>query len=312
MPHDSTLSGFTEGMTASAWVKFDTTGARKAIVGKYATTGNQRSWNLEYITSPVRALQLTASSNGTSVYSYWYADVGTLATGTWYHVAVGWHPNELPTLYLNGNKLSITLSSGVNLTQIYNNVNTPLYIGRTYTTDRYWDGSIDEVRVSNITRSAAWIKTCYNNQLNPLAFYSISSEEIGIAPAEPFLYDEDPLDESSIVPLNPTLSIGVLDYQDDTIDVTFRTNASGGTWVTIGSYTNGFSATYTQVTSTMNNYFTTYYWSVNCTDTYNHWNNKTYSFTTRKANYPPALTNPSPSNGSTGVAPIPSLSITVG
>jgi hypothetical protein len=42
---------------------------------------------------------------------------------------------------------------------------------------RKFYGFIDEVRVSNIARSAAWILTEYNNQLNPTAFYTIGPEE---------------------------------------------------------------------------------------------------------------------------------------
>ncbi|MHA2276835.1 MAG: DUF2341 domain-containing protein, partial [Candidatus Kariarchaeaceae archaeon] len=39
-----------------------------------------------------------------------------------------------------------------------------------------FDGIIDEVRISNVSRSADWILTEYNNQLNPSNFYSIGSE----------------------------------------------------------------------------------------------------------------------------------------
>jgi len=46
------------------------------------------------------------------------------------------------------------------------------------TDDRHcFDGIIDEARLSNITRSAGWISTEYNNQNNPSGFYSIGSEE---------------------------------------------------------------------------------------------------------------------------------------
>jgi len=40
-----------------------------------------------------------------------------------------------------------------------------------------FNGLIDEVRVSNIARSADWIATEYNNQYTPSAFYSFGSEE---------------------------------------------------------------------------------------------------------------------------------------
>jgi hypothetical protein len=43
--------------------------------------------------------------------------------------------------------------------------------------DYYFDGTIDEARISNVARSAAWISTCYNNQYNPSSFCTVGSEE---------------------------------------------------------------------------------------------------------------------------------------
>jgi hypothetical protein len=40
---------------------------------------------------------------------------------------------------------------------------------------KYFPGTLDEARVSNIARSADWIKTEYNNQSSPSSFYAISS-----------------------------------------------------------------------------------------------------------------------------------------
>ena len=40
-----------------------------------------------------------------------------------------------------------------------------------------FDGTIDEVRVSNASRSAGWILTEYNNQNSPSTFYSVGTQE---------------------------------------------------------------------------------------------------------------------------------------
>ena len=37
----------------------------------------------------------------------------------------------------------------------------------------YWVGGMDEVRLSDPLRSPDWIKTSYNNQNDPAAFYSV-------------------------------------------------------------------------------------------------------------------------------------------
>jgi hypothetical protein len=45
------------------------------------------------------------------------------------------------------------------------------------TTNQFFDGIIDEVRLSNIDRTADWILTSYTNQVDPASFYSIGTEE---------------------------------------------------------------------------------------------------------------------------------------
>jgi hypothetical protein len=62
------------------------------------------------------------------------------------------------------------------------------------------------------------------------------------------------------------------------MNVTFRTNATG-TWANIGSNNSIYNGTYSQTNSSMNNYNTTYWWSVNVTDG-TLWTNVTYNFTT--------------------------------
>jgi hypothetical protein len=47
----------------------------------------------------------------------------------------------------------------------------------TSTMKNYWNGTIDEVRLSNVARSADWISTEYHNQSQPSSFYTIGSEQ---------------------------------------------------------------------------------------------------------------------------------------
>ena len=44
------------------------------------------------------------------------------------------------------------------------------------------DGIIDEVRISNVVRSADWIATEYNNQSDPANFHSVCAKETAPAP----------------------------------------------------------------------------------------------------------------------------------
>ncbi|MFW6122203.1 MAG: LamG-like jellyroll fold domain-containing protein, partial [Petrotogales bacterium] len=42
----------------------------------------------------------------------------------------------------------------------------------------YGKGIFDEIRISNITRNASWITTCYNTMNSPSTFLNVGSEEI--------------------------------------------------------------------------------------------------------------------------------------
>jgi hypothetical protein len=172
VPHDSTLTGYTEAFTASFWIKMDEISRRQAVLSKYDTAGNQRGWLVDYRGDST--LGLLVSPDGIN-YDWWYAAFSPNA-GNWYYVAVVWESNQLPRFYING--APITTSNTNTTSSVYENSGTPLRIGMcTYTPGREFNGILDEVRISNISRSAGWIKTCYNNQQNPLSFFSLGIEE---------------------------------------------------------------------------------------------------------------------------------------
>ena len=81
-------------------------------------------------------------------------------------------------LYLNGVECSYTYYSPGTVTTILNNESP--HIGKNdWAPDGevpYWKGKIDEIRVSNVTRSAAWIKADYNSGNDSLLTYE--AEEI--------------------------------------------------------------------------------------------------------------------------------------
>jgi hypothetical protein len=62
-----------------------------------------------------------------------------------------------------------------------NNWDTNLRIGRPGASERYFDGMIDEVRVSSVVRSDDWIATEYNNQNSPGTFYNVSAQASAVA-----------------------------------------------------------------------------------------------------------------------------------
>ena len=95
-----------------------------------------------------------------------------LALDTWYYVAGTYQtagPNVL--LYIDG-----SVNTGDAATGAFDTNNLALEIGRRVGgNDDWWIGDIDEVRVSNIARSAAWVKATYNTCFDTLITYG--SEE---------------------------------------------------------------------------------------------------------------------------------------
>jgi len=110
--------------------------------------------------------------------STWYECIGntTISDGNWHSVVATFSTSAGMNLYLDGNLDKSCPSS--NHTQASSKKPT---IRAYYTGDStpaaYGSGPIDEVRVSNIARSADWIATEYNNQSSPAAFYGLGGAE---------------------------------------------------------------------------------------------------------------------------------------
>ncbi|MCK4284663.1 MAG: DUF2341 domain-containing protein [Candidatus Lokiarchaeota archaeon] len=75
----------------------------------------------------------------------------TITAGAWYHVVI------TDTTGVSASALAIATNSS-----------------------SYYQGSIDEFRLSNVIRSADWIATEYNNQYDPNSFYSVDVEQTSL------------------------------------------------------------------------------------------------------------------------------------
>ena len=100
----------------------------------------------------------------------------TLPTGAWYHL-VGVYDGSQIRMYVNG----VPDGTPQAVSGRIASTDHPAYIGR-YTSVRT-TGIIDEVRVSNVSRSPEWISTEFNNQHDPSSFMTVGGEEA--APAGP-------------------------------------------------------------------------------------------------------------------------------
>jgi hypothetical protein len=100
----------------------------------------------------------------------------TLTTGTTYFVGGWWNSTVLQSI-VNGQ-----FERPISLAESPSFITTNAYIGAEYNLNEawFWHGMIDELRVSDIARSAGWLSTSYNTQMFPSTFYGVGSETGGV------------------------------------------------------------------------------------------------------------------------------------
>jgi len=163
--------------TLDLWMKLGNTTQTLPRVFSHSD-GNSDGWSLTWLdpTSGAGAgwvgnfLVVSIGTQGTPAIQRQTPDNGTInSTSLWHHVAVVGDGTSVASVYIDGN--AVTLSNyPANIT----NTNIAgLDIGRRNNNGRYFSGSLDEIRFSNIQRSADWIKTEFNNQSSPSSFYRI-------------------------------------------------------------------------------------------------------------------------------------------
>lgn len=97
----------------------------------------------------------------------------TLSTGTWYHLVITYSSAAGLVGYVNASVDKTVAANGTTSNA------TGFSIGRDMINtglNRYWNGSIDEVRFVTTVRSADWITTEYNNQSAPGTFETLGTE----------------------------------------------------------------------------------------------------------------------------------------
>ncbi len=262
---DSSSLNPSSAITIELWMNLSST-------GNFINLVNKGTWNQHYLR--------LGSAEGRI---YWYVKFsdGTAASvegnnigwkwNTWHHLAATVDTQARTIkIYLDGvEKLSGTFAAGKSIISTTN----PLLISDI--SQRWVKGEIDEVRMSDVARSPAWIQTSYNNQKDPTTFYTIAGEEAhSLAP----LIFENPKNEATDVYTSPILSAKVTDPENTSMTITFKEKVLDA-WIDIEIYENVPSGTYSAIATQMKNLGTTYYWGV-CVKKTETWTNKTFSLTT--------------------------------
>jgi hypothetical protein len=167
---NSTSFTITNEVTLSAWVK---AGGQSALFPRIAAksfTSNitpYTNWGIEVNSNRYARMEIDIggtfkAADGTTVVA---------SNGAWSYIA-GTYDGSNIRVYKNGTQEGFLAQTGS-----MESINQVFSIGASGFSADYFIGLIDEVHVMNKAMTASWIKTEYNNQSNPLAFYTLSDEQ---------------------------------------------------------------------------------------------------------------------------------------
>ena len=166
--------------TISAWVKLAAQGVQVGLFDSQVTTDVGNQLNFVVMNTNQLAIQSINQGSWNNMYR------GNTALDTNWHYVTVTSNGSAWTLYVDGAAETLTAIVGSNTGQWFNDLAAgthSVWIGRQKSSagDAPYAGNLDEVRVSNVARSASWIATEYANQKAPAAFYLVSYEEGGAA-----------------------------------------------------------------------------------------------------------------------------------
>lgn len=118
-----------------------------------------------------------------------------LADSAWHHFAAV-HDGTAARLYVDGSQAAIDATPGLAGTQ-----NAPVWFGNESGTTRHFKGLLDEMRISNVSRSSNWVWAVYQNIASNSVFTSFGA--VVSAPVSPPTFDS-----FAIVGGLPSFSIG--------------------------------------------------------------------------------------------------------
>lgn len=153
--------GITGAITVEAWAKLSGLASTQRFVTRTGNSAGDYQFRLK-----VDKVHFMRWRGGGNTYDEWEAVSLTGVDGEWAYYAIVYDGSDA-TLFVNNSSESPTSTFTTYTTA---EVNT--YIGRGLT--NYFDGLIDEVRISDIARSADWIKAQYLSMT--LAFITFGGE----------------------------------------------------------------------------------------------------------------------------------------
>jgi biopolymer transport protein ExbB len=154
-----------KALTVSAWVRFEAAQAQ-ADVAQLADKGRE-------LVLGIAGTQAFARYNGGSGPPISLQQTGQLTTGEWHHLAIRIGDGRLTLLVDGGDAGHANVDA--------QEIGGTLTIGGSAAGDSFYTGEMDELQVSNVARSADWIKVAARSQgmVAPLVVYGGDTQKEG-------------------------------------------------------------------------------------------------------------------------------------
>ena len=178
---DSAVTSGTD-ISVSMWVNISSTSTNHSVL----STMNKDDRKIEDVIFKIKnsgeIMEFFKRTADSSADADKVASTTAITSGTWYYI-VGTYNNtlangevNLPTeslnLYVNG-----VLEDDTPANSSFAGANShTASLGRDGTGD-YFQGQLDEIRISHFILTLGWITTEYNNQNDPVSFYTLSAQE---------------------------------------------------------------------------------------------------------------------------------------
>lgn len=225
-----------EKITLSAWVYVNNYGGAQY---RYIDKG-PNAWRFQRSATTGTNLQMYHEYSGADYIQA--TNTSGLTTGGWRYITATFdHSVNSMVVYINGSPANSTKNDPATSTLTNNDFQVRLGAAAGTVGD-YFNGRMDEVRISNVLRTADWIRTEYNNQLNPAAFYTLGTEESCIS---------TPVG-GTVTANNDTLCTGqsvTLTVTGHTGSIYWQTSTDNTNWSYVGGE-NSTSMTYGPITQT--------------------------------------------------------------
>ncbi len=166
---NSTINPNTTSFTVEGWINNSGSWNKAGIISQNADGNNLWQIVSGKLSGAANDFALVVFKGGSN---YTVESPATLVTGTWYHVVATWN-GTTPAIYINGALPAQTADNSSSWSK--GTADNKLWIGSKSDKTSYAAGTLDEIRLSNIARSATWITTEYNNQNSPSTFYALAT-----------------------------------------------------------------------------------------------------------------------------------------